>query len=71
MCWQSVTAAEAAAAAAANWFLASSALFGQNKIAASGTQCFASVAAASASADAAGCRLCDGGYLMRIERHFK
>lgn len=44
MCWQSVTAAEAAAAAAANWFLASSALFGQNKIAASGTQCFASVA---------------------------
>lgn len=51
MCVQSVTAAEAAAAAAAaaNWFLASSALFGQNKIAASGTQCFVSVAHCSCS----------------------
>lgn len=70
MCVQSVTAAEVAAAAGAaavNWFLASSALFGQNKIAASGNatmprsnalpQLHIAVAAASASADAAGCRL--------------
>lgn len=62
MCVQSVTAAEAAAAAAAaNWFLASSALFGQNKIAAVARnalpQLHIAVAAASASADAAGCRL--------------
>lgn len=52
MCVQSITAAEVAAAAgaaAANWFLASSALFGQNKIAASGTQCLASVAHCSCS----------------------
>lgn len=58
MCGQS---AAAVVATATNWFwpAAHFIFFGQNEIAASGTQCRA------AAAD------CDAGYLMRIERHFK